>query len=448
MVAVVAVPLILAAIVLTSLGKRTAGGLALLVLLYSRIAETPVANGAVRTAAEIAVIGVALIVFGIRTLQGGSRNLAALTGFWAAALLYLAVLYASSIWAVDASLAIHQANTLVKDLLVVYLIVEIFDTTRGQRLASWTLVTVGACLAAITIFQALTHTYGNSYLGLAQANIQQIVGASHGYRSAGPVGDPNFFGLALAAVVPLALFRLRDDHDLRLRVLAAAATILLLGGIVLTYSRAALVAVAAVVIIFIITAKVPLRLLLVGVLVVLPFAAVVPSQFWHRATSITVPDQSVVGRTDSDRVALDIFASHPLQGVGADNYHVTFFSHAVDLHALDTVPYAHDLYLATAAETGLLGLSTFGCAIWIVLSRAWRARREALNAGDEISGGLAGAHVLALVAFLIGSVFLPLAFPRYLWLLVGLALAITLPERGASPSSAAVKRGERRPHRS
>jgi putative inorganic carbon (HCO3(-)) transporter len=226
-----------------------------------------------------------------------------------------------------------------------------------------------------------------------------------------------------------------------LRALAAVATILLLGGIVLTYSRAALVAVAAVLIIFVVAAKVPLRLLLVGVLVVLPLAAVVPSQFWHRATSITVPDQSIVGRTDSDRVALDIFASHPLQGVGADNYHVTFFSHAVDLHVLDAVPYAHNLYLATAAETGLLGLSTFGCAIWIVLCRAWRARREALNAGDEISGGLAGAHLLALLAFLIGSLFLPLAFPRYLWLLVGLALAISLPERGTSSSSAAVTRG-------
>jgi putative inorganic carbon (HCO3(-)) transporter len=406
-------------------------GVGMLVLLYSRFAETPAAGRALHAGAEIAVLGLAATVFGLRTIHGGSRGLTSLSSFWSAAVIYLAVLYASSIWAVDSDAAIAQANTLTANLLVVYVLVEVFDTTPSQRIAAWTLIATGSGLAALAIFQAVTRTYGHSYFGLAEAGVQQIVGTMHGYRSAGPVGDPNFFGVALVAVLPVGLFRLRYEADRRLRIAAGLAVVVLLGGIGLTYSRSAMVAVAVVFVGWAVMVKMDGRRILLGGLILLPLTLAAPRPFIQRAASIFSNDQSISGRTQSDQVALDIFAHHPLIGVGADNYHVTYFRYAVEQHALDAVPYAHNLYLAVAAETGLLGVSAFGLAIAIAIGLARRAWAEDPPRAGHPGGELSGAFLLALVACLVGGAFLPLAFPRYLWIVVGLALATSLPNRPA-----------------
>jgi hypothetical protein len=415
---------------------QTVAGVIVLAVLYSRVAETSRAGTVLHAGAEAAVLTLAVTVFAVRSYHGGSRGLTRLTGFWVAAVLYLAVLYASSIWAVDGGEAIRQANTLVINLLVVYLLVEIFDSPSRQRLATWTVIVVGGGLAALAIFQKLTKTYDTSYFGLAQAAVQQIVGQSHGFRSAGPVGDPNFFGMALVVVVPLALFRVRDEPDRRLRAIAALAVVVLLGGIALTYSRGALVALVAVLIGFAVMIRITLRQAVAAAVLLVPFSVVVPHQVVQRATSILQNDHSIRGRTESDLTALDIFIRHPLTGVGANNYHLTYLRYAVDRHALDAVPYAHNLYLAIAAETGLLGLATFGGAMAVVLLRAARARAGAIREPRRSAGDLAGGYLLAVMASLVGSAFLPLAYPRYLWLLVGVTLAVTLPDatRPASQS--------------
>jgi putative inorganic carbon (hco3(-)) transporter len=422
LLAVVAV-LSVGAILLALSGHIVGAGVAVLIVMYSRLAETSAARGDVLAVAEIGVVGLALIIFGIRTFEGGARSMTGTVGFWSAAVLYLAVLYASSIWAVDAGAAIAQADTLAKDLIVVYIVAEAFSTVRGQRLASWTIIAVAAFLAGISIIQAISHTYSNSYFGLAQASVHQIVGQTHGYRSAGPIGDPNFYGLALAVVIPLALFRVRDETSRRLRIVAAAAIVLLLSGIVLTYSRTAVVAVAVTLVGFLAMSNISLRHISLAALCALPFLVFVPSEYWHRAASITSDDQSIQGRTASDRVAFEIFLTHPVFGVGADNYQDVYTSYQIRLHVLDAAPDAHDLYLATASETGLLGLATLGGALVIVLRRTWRARRDAIRAGDRLWEGLAGGSFLALIGYLTGSLFVPNAFPRYLWILVGLAIA-------------------------
>jgi len=91
--------------------------------------------------------------------------------------------------------------------------------------------------------------------------------------------------------------------------------------------------------------------------------------------------------------------------------------------------HAHDLYLQIASETGLPGLVTFGAAMFLALRAPWRRRVAALKAGDRVVDGLATSCLLALVAYLIGCVFLPSAYPRYLWVLVGLGMAAALVDR-------------------
>jgi putative inorganic carbon (HCO3(-)) transporter len=413
------------AVVFALLGQYVGAGLVVLILVFSRVADTSSVTGVDHVAAESAVVLVALIIFGLRTAEGGSKSLGGWRIFWAAAVLYLAVLYASAIWSANGSAALSEATNVAKDLLVVYIIAEVFDTLESQRMATWTLIIVGAGLAGLAGYQALTHTQTDSYFGLAQAAVRTLTGTTMGYRSTGPIGDPNFFGLALAVVVPLGLFRIRAERALALRVLAVVATTLMLIGIALTYSRTALVATLIGFLGFIAWSKIPLRYVLVCLLLLLPLAAFAPTHYWKRAFTVTSSDLSIRERGQSDRVAVEIFVTHPLAGVGAGNYPNSYFKYAVELHDLNAAQDAHDLYLQTASESGLLGLLTLGGAVAVVIWRTWRARRQAVRDGENAWGDLLGAHLLALMVFLVGGLFLPNAYPAYMWLLVGLCIAAT-----------------------
>jgi O-Antigen ligase len=427
----IVVPLIGATVGLLALGRLMAAGALLLVLLYVNVSDLGIRYHGWPSVAQPLVLLLAATVFIRRTRAGGSRSFAACAGFWSAAAVYLAVVVASSIWATDGGAAAHQATNLAKDLLIVYVIAEVFDATDGQRLATWALIAGASVLAALSVLQAVTHTYGESYLGLAQADLRQIVGTTNGYRSAGPLGDPNFYGLMLAAVVPLAAMRLWDERRPVLRAAAALSIVLLVAGVGLTYSRGALIALVVGTAGLVLAMRLPVRTLLMGGVVLLALVALAPSHYLERLTSIGQADHSFQGRVGSQDVALAMFADHPLFGVGADNYGTTYVPYAQQLHAVDAASTAHDLYLATLAETGLIGLVAFGGAMFAVFRTGWQRRTAALRTADRSAAGLATGSSLALATYLTGCLFLPLAYPRYLWIFAGLALSSALPSARA-----------------
>ena len=101
----------------------------LLVLLYTRISDLSITAHGVGSVSEAGLsvvsqavlIAVTLIVFLERTSRGASRGFADHYGPWVAMGLYLAVVAASSVWAIDEPAAAGAASSLLKNLLVVYL---------------------------------------------------------------------------------------------------------------------------------------------------------------------------------------------------------------------------------------------------------------------------------------------------------------------------------------
>jgi O-antigen ligase len=83
---------------------------------------------------------------------------------------------------------------------------------------------------------------------------------------------------------------------------------------------------------------------------------------------------------------------------------------------------AHSLYLEVAAETGLLGMLAF--ALLLVYPVAGLRRVYASLRGRTRDAQRVAAFGIALFAYLTGSLFLHLSYPRYLWLLLGIALAV------------------------
>jgi O-antigen ligase len=123
--------------------------------------------------------------------------------------------------------------------------------------------------------------------------------------------------------------------------------------------------------------------------------------------------------------ALQMFADHPFLGIGYGNYETHYHRYARDI-ALDgrrEERQAHSLYLEVAAETGVVGLAAFGALIAYAMSSVLRTRAVLFESGRDAQAQTATAFAIALFGYLAGSVFLHLSYPRYFWLLVGVAIA-------------------------
>jgi O-antigen ligase len=94
------------------------------------------------------------------------------------------------------------------------------------------------------------------------------------------------------------------------------------------------------------------------------------------------------GRVDLWRVAWTNFRDHPIVGSGAGTYQRYFLAHQPP--TVGSVTDAHNLYLETASELGVIGLALLVVALILPLSMLPRARSHPLAAGA------AGAYVVFL----------------------------------------------------
>ena len=129
--------------------------------------------------------------------------------------------------------------------------------------------------------------------------------------------------------------------------------------------------------------------------------------------------------------AWDMFADHPLLGVGAGNYSEHFDEYSgrlgTTLRSYENFGrqrYPHNLYLQVLAETGLAGLTAFVAIIATALMGLWTAYRSCNDAGaGHTTPDLIASIGLALTAYLTTSLFLHGHYIQYLWLWVALAAA-------------------------
>ena len=99
-------------------------------------------------------------------------------------------------------------------------------------------------------------------------------------------------------------------------------------------------------------------------------------------------------RYDFYRVALDLFADHPIAGVGADNFFQDYLQRG---HSEETPRYPHNLALRTLAQTGIVGTLLLLAASIAALVAAWRAMRGA----DPLAAAVAGGAVLAFLYWVV-----------------------------------------------
>ena len=338
------------------------------------------------------------------------------------------------------------------------LVVNAVRSTDLLRKIVWTLLACGFLLATLSVFQAATATYDDTYLGFAQVN--QGPDRDPGVplpedavrRVAGPIGEQNRYGQALLVLVPLSLAVFRSERTGARRFAACAAGAFVTVAMALTYSRGAAVGFAVVLV-----AMVAIRQIRLAHLVSLAAGAgllllLLPA-YRDRISTIgsvteataaegeaTDADGSFRSRATENLAALYVFADHPLVGVGPGLFpeHYAEYAERVAIRVKDEQREAHNLYLQIAAETGALGLAAFLGAVGVTIGELVRARHRAL-ATRPATATLLGGFLLALIAYLVTGVFLHLSYARYFWLLLalaGAAAAVAAREQAAEMAAA------------
>jgi putative inorganic carbon (HCO3(-)) transporter len=368
---------------------------------------------------------------------------------WKGALWWLiawgTVILASFLYATDRT---RTALTLFDylDALFIVLIMTLFVRRREQLgPILWALIGAGAFLSVLTVHQGLTGNFGSTYGGFAKGELRNLLEQTSGMRSAGPLST-NYFALILVALVPLAADRMLHARALLARAAAALSLALIVAAIGFTYSRGGFAALGAIALLALIRApRIPRIAFVAAPLVLIAGIALLPTtylermstfgQIWHGLRGQHVEDSAIRGRISEVRSALMMVGDHPLIGVGSGNYEILYpgYARIVALDPRHEERAAHSLYLEVAAENGVIGLAVFGGLLGFAMVGIEHTRKAFAARGETELRQLATAFAISFAGFLIGSVFLHLSYPRFLWLLVGIALAI----RGLSlaPSS-------------
>lgn len=419
------------------------GLLALVFITYSRVSDVAVAEYGAPSVAKFFVVFLLGIVV-LRAVLHGERP----TGWVrpAALLAVYGVVGALSLfYAAETDRAQAVLSDYVKDMLIAVLVVVLLQRGRTLRRVVWVLLAVGIFLGTIGVVQYATGSFDNNFLGFGRAGLLHIVGQTNDYRISGPLANPNAFGQILLVIVPLAFDRLWNERSIWLRVLAGWALAVTVLAIVFTFSRGAFL--GLVVVIALVFLRHPPRpaIVLLSLVVVLAVAPFIPAEYTSRISSLQegIPflggnvraEASLRGRTSEMTVGWRMFADHPIIGVGWGNYpaHYQTYSRLLGLDPRRGTRSPHSLYLQVAAETGLLGLAVFGLLLWQMYSGLLKAQR-ALRAADRTElADIVVAFTIGITGYLTHAVFIHGAYPRFFWLLVGIAFAAPLVARTEAP---------------
>jgi O-antigen ligase len=146
-----------------------------------------------------------------------------------------------------------------------------------------------------------------------------------------------------------------------------------------------------------------------------------------------------VGRTQIWRANLDMARERPLLGWGYGSYkHVRqpFYDRYADV---DTTAHAHNDFLQTLVDGGVVALAAFVALFARMLAVGWRGYRTTAEA-DDPARSLTLAAMLAIVGFLVGGLtqynFGDAEVVIYLWFTAGLLMRlaeIAADQRAAAP---------------
>ena len=365
--------------------------------------------------------------------------------FWLV-LLFTLIQLVSAAFSVHPDLAARNVIVSVAEGAVLFfLVTNVVRTPQMLRRTVWTLLTAGALLGALGLFQQLTQTHDSDYGGFAQIGSGVTVAVGHVQearpRLAGPIGVENRYAHLMLLLVPLGLFEFLGRGNRWVRTAALLATACVVVGITLTYSRSASISLGV-----ILAAMVALKYLRPRYIVAVGLAAVlmlaVFPQYASRlstieqvrglffettGTRVATTDSAIKGRANEALTAAFVFASRPLLGVGPGMfpYHYEDYRHRGGSGQHSGRRMAHNLYLGIAAEQGLFGIACFLAILYLTMRDLNTTRRRFANSDPQASM-MAAAFLVAMISYMASGMFADFSYVRYFWMMLALANASVL----------------------
>lgn len=324
----------------------------------------------------------------------------------------------------------------IKDAIIAIVIVILMQSNQAFRRTTWTLIGIAVFLGSLSVLQYFTGSYDSAYGGFAISERHQIIGEIDDYRATGPMGDPNFFAQIMVSLTPIALERFLHERRASLRLVALWALIASILTVIFTYSRGGLLAmIVALLVVFIVY---PPKRTHVPVVIfsMVVFYFFLPPNYIDRLATLTVlfepgntsrfEERSLRGRLSENLTALEMIKANPLFGVGLSSYNYLFplYSKKLGLALVATEREAHNMFLEVAAETGLIGFVIFS----ILLTAAFRsiliARNIFLTTGKADLAGMTTGFFAGMFGYFTAAWFIHNAFPRYFYMILGIAFAL------------------------
>ncbi|HEU4449422.1 MAG TPA: O-antigen ligase family protein [Gaiellaceae bacterium] len=430
-------PIAAAGLVAVAVGLwRLEYGLALLIVLTPFAENAPISEpGNARLRVALAAWALALVAIqAVRSLLSG-RRLEAPPAF-VGAIAFVAAALAAVPVATDGAAAAAKFLLLAGSVFVYLLIALFLDDWRSLRPIFAALLLVGLLVAGHALWQYATGD-------LSRVGFVSAAGAVE-YRVASFFPHPNQLAGFVVLFVPVSVGLYGVFESRLARIACVLLPLLALPAAIVTYSRGVLVALAALVVLFARSRRAwPL---IAGAVVVVVLLA--PAAWQDRVADAGRLDRpEIATRLDFWDAAVSMFQANPILGVGLNNFDVAYvdlertgrsFLPGSGLAAPET---AHNLYLNTLAEQGLVGIVALGL-LAVAAGRVIRALRRSEDARIRAFGlGLAGAGIAILVSNLFDVTLVDPKTSIIAWTLLGVGAALQRidarrPAKAAGPPGA------------
>src|SRR5262245_34918580 len=303
------------------------------------------------------------------------------------------------------------SEVFIKTVIIFILIIGVVNTRERLRAIIKLTVLCGTCLAAFAI-----KSYATGNFTQKGDRIGGLVG--------GMFGNPNDLAAALNMLIPLAV-ALALMSASRERLFYAVCALLLFCGVLVTFSRAGFITLAAVSGVMLWKfgrgSRSSLALATLAAFVLL--FSVFSGAYRSRLMTIFDPSSDSSGssqqRVDLLERGLGLSLRHPIIGLGMGNFHIYSIHEKV----------AHNGYVETAAELGMIGLLAYLTIILAPLRGLAKIEMGRIRLGaraDLDAKYLSIGLKTALIAYIINSFFNSIQYLWYLYYAAGFAVALRL----------------------
>ena len=324
-------------------------------------------------------------------------------------LAFLASAAISTVFAVNINLAIFGTYdrwegllTIATYALLFWLAVQLIAGDADADWIIWSLLCSGYVVAVVAVLQAGFGVLGGGFF------------RSTYIRADATMAHPDFLGIFLAMLLPIALAKLIGRHSSMTRLLAANLVVVLSLGLVATFTRSAWIGAVLGVAVVLALHGGRLRVLPVIGFVALLAVAFGALAWFVNARPTTVPGgvanvySRIVSITDlssgsiAERLAVwgdtpRVIAARPILGWGPSNFGAVYpqFQSANRNAILFDDP--HEETLGIAAKQGIIGLLAYLWILFAFVRAFWKGRR--LPGAVALFGGWIGYQVSMQVDF-------------------------------------------------